>query len=122
MSLSDTRARYADPEIAHEDPSLGTAIERVFDAGQSLLSRRIDLLVEELAAQSWRLFAASICAVIGMGMAFAGWFLAIAGLINALDGRFERFHVQFAIGAAHVALGAAIVLIGRRRLVAKVST
>jgi hypothetical protein len=120
MSLPDARAPY-DPEIADDDPSLGTAIERVFEAGQSLLSRRIDLLVEELAAQSWRLFAASIFAVLGMGMAFAGWFLAIAGLINALDGRFERSNVQFAIGAAHIALGVAIVVIGRQRLIGKAS-
>jgi hypothetical protein len=114
VSLPDTRTRYLDPEVS--DPSLATAVEHVFEAGQSLISKRIDLLVEQLSAQSWHLFAASICAVLGLGLAFAGWLIAMSGLIDALSTQFVRFHVEIAVGLAHVALGVAIAVIGRSRL------
>lgn len=47
-SLHDVHVSYADPGITSEDPTLGDALERVFEAQQALVVRRVDLLLEEI--------------------------------------------------------------------------
>ena len=50
-SLPSSHVSNGDPVADGADPSFGNALERVYGAGQELIVRRIDLLVEELAAQ-----------------------------------------------------------------------
>jgi hypothetical protein len=104
-----------DPTNGATDPTLGNALERVLEAQQTLVVRRIDLLAEKLSAQGWDFLYASISAVVGSIVALFGWIIAMAGVVDALDDRYARFAVELALGAAHVAAGIAIILYHRRR-------
>jgi hypothetical protein len=115
-SLPEMRASYRDPAIAEDDPKLGHALERVFEAGQTLIVRRIDLLVEELSALSTHLLGTLVSAVVGSVVALGGWVIVVAGVIDALDDRFARHWVEIAIGLLHVGIGIGIALLWRRRL------
>ncbi len=114
-SLTEPRATDGEPAVVREDPSLGDALERVFEAGQALIVRRIDLLAEELSAHRFRVLTAGIVDLCAAALALAGWFIAIAGLIDWLDDHFARHAVEVAVGAVHVAAGAAFFALGRRR-------
>src|SRR5262245_18556277 len=106
--LHDVHISYTDSALSH-DPSLGSALERVFEAQQGLVARRIDLLVEEAAAKLRKLLASSLGATVGTVSALAGWFIAIAGLIDALDDRFPRFALEIGLGLLHIGAGAALI-------------
>jgi hypothetical protein len=97
---------YSDPAIDGEDPTLGHALERVFEAQQRLVVRRLDLLIEEISAKLRALIPLSIGAVAAAVAALAGWFFVMAGAIDALDDHFARSTVEIAIGALHIAAGA----------------
>ena len=103
------------PTLDEADPTLGNALERVFEAQQTLVVRRIDLLAEKLTAQGWDFLYASISAVVGSITVLFGWIIAMAGVVDALDDRYARFAVEIALGAAHVVAGIAIILFYRRR-------
>src|SRR4029450_13248303 len=64
-SLPSSHVSTRDPVADGADPSFGNALERVYGAGQELIVRRIDLLVEELAAQGRSLLAASVGTIFG---------------------------------------------------------
>ena len=88
---------------------IGDALERTYEAGQSLIVQRIDLLVAEsklLAQQGGRL-------ALGAFVALAGWLLLVQGLIDALAQRHPRFAVELAMGLAHVGLAALVLLRAR---------
>jgi hypothetical protein len=108
-SLHDVHVSYTDHPITSEDPSLGNAIERVFEAQQSLVVRRVDLLLEEITAKAKSLVTLSIGAIVGAVAALAGWFIAIAGVINALDDTFARSALEIGIGALHIGAGIALI-------------
>jgi hypothetical protein len=103
-----------DSEIARGDQSVVRAAERVVDAGQTLILRRIDLLVEELRAHHWSLFTFAIAALAGVATAVAGYFVALGGIVDWLDDYYARSGVEIAVGALHVAVGAAVLWRGRR--------
>jgi hypothetical protein len=113
--LHDVRVSYRDPAVAGEDPSLGHALERVLEAQQGLVVRRIDLLLEELTAKAKGLVSLSIGAIVGAIAALAGWFIAIAGVIDALDDHFARSAVEIAIGLLHLGAGIALIFYLLRR-------
>ena len=115
-SLPEARVTYRDRDaaIGEADPTLGHAIERVFDAGQTLIVRRIDLLVEELSSMGTQLIAALVSTLLGTVAALVGWGIAVAGIIDALDERFARHWVEIAIGLVHLAAGAALLLWRRK--------
>jgi hypothetical protein len=114
-SLHDVRVSYRDPAITGEDPSLGHALERVLEAQQGLVVRRLDLFVEETAAKAKGLVTISVGALAGAIAALAGWFIAIAGVIDALDDHFSRSWVEIGTGALHIASGVALLLYLFRR-------
>src|SRR5437773_7520151 len=99
-SLTEPRATDGEPAVVREDPSLGDALERVFEAGQALIVRRIDLLAEELSAHRFRVLTTGIVDLCAAAHALAGWFIAIAGLIDWLDDHFARHAVE--VGAVHL--------------------
>ena len=119
-SLHDVHVSYADPEITSEDPTLGDALERVFEAQQALVVRRVDLLLEEITAKAKGLVSLSVGAIVGAVAALAGWFIAIAGVIDALDDRFARSALEIGMGMLHVGAGIALVFYLLRRRIPEV--
>jgi hypothetical protein len=108
-SFHDVQVSYNDSAVpGGGDPTLGHALERVFEAQQTLVARRIDLLIEEATAKLQSLVAISVGAAAGAIAALAGWFFVMVGVIDALDDRFPRSGVEIAIGALHIAAGAAL--------------
>jgi hypothetical protein len=105
-SPHDVHVSYTDPAIDGGDPTLGHALERVFEAQQRLVVRRVDLLIEEITAKLRALLPLSLGAVAAAIAAFAGWFYAMAGAIDALDEHFPRPTVEIAIGVIHIAAAA----------------
>ena len=93
------------------EPSIGRALERTYEAGQSLIVQRIDLLIAEskLLAQSGRLV------VLGAVLALAGWAYLMLGVIDGLAQRYPRFAVELVVGLTHFALGALLLLRARSR-------
>jgi hypothetical protein len=85
------------------------ALERTYEAGQSLIVRRIDLLVAEakLLAQTGAM------AVVGGVIALLGWIYLVQGVVDGLAQRFPRFGVLLAVGLLHV--GGAVLLMLRAR-------
>jgi len=73
-----------DPVADGADPSFGNALERVYGAGQELIVRRIDLLVEELAAQG-RSLLPTVGTIFGAMAVLVGWFFVVAGVVDAID-------------------------------------
>jgi hypothetical protein len=89
--------RDAGPWHLEPDPTLGHALERVVDAGQTLIGRRIDLLVEEeLSALGTRLLSSFVSTVLGGALALVGWLITMAGIVDALDDYFARHVVEIA--------------------------
>ncbi len=108
-SLSDAHVSIA------RDPSLGDALERVVDAGQTLIVRRLDLLVEEFSAQAASLLASSGRVILGGALALLGWVIAVVGAIDVLDDYVARSAVEIAAGLIHVGVGVAIMKAWRGR-------
>jgi len=91
------------------EPSIGDALERTYEAGQSLIVRRVDLLVAEarLLLRDGRTF------LIGSAVAVTGWLYLMHGVTDGLSERYPRFAVELAVGLGHV--GAATLLFLRAR-------
>ena len=83
---------------------MGDALERTVEAGQSLIARRMELLVAEtrgLVHDGGMLLVASAVALIG-------WIYILGAATLELSDHFPRFAVELAVGVLHV--GAAILL------------
>jgi hypothetical protein len=95
----------------NREPGVGDALERAYDASQSLIVQRIDLLVAEskLVAQSGALL------VLGAAVALTGWIFLVHGLIDGLAQRYPRFAVELAVGVAHAGLAGLLFLRARGR-------
>jgi hypothetical protein len=95
----------------NREPTVGDALERTYEAGQSLIVRRIDLLVAEskLLAQSGAM------ALLGGVIALIGWILLVQGVVDGLAQRFPRFAVELVVGFLHVGLAALLLFRVRSR-------
>ena len=114
-SLPSSRVSNGGPVADGADPSFGNAFERVYGAGQELIVRRIDLLVEELTAQGRSLLSATAGTIFAAMAVLVGWLFAIAGVVDAIDDYFPRFAVEIVVGILHVGVGAAITIARRQR-------
>jgi hypothetical protein len=94
----------------HRESSIGDALERTYEAGQSLIVHRIDLLVAEskLLAQS------SGMPLLGGVIALTGW-IYLLGVIDGPALHLPRFAVELGVGIAHIGLAALLFLRGRSR-------
>ena len=110
------------PVADSADPSFGNALERVYGAGQELIVRRIDLLVEELAAQGRSLLSATAGTIFAAMAVLVGWLFAVAGVVDAIDDYLPRFAVEIVVGILHVGVGAAITIARRQWAAQKAST
>jgi hypothetical protein len=93
------------------ESGIGDALERTYEAGQSLIVQRIDLLV----AESKLLATNGAMLALGAAVALAGWLLLVQGVIDGLAQRHPRFAVEVAMGLAHVGLAALVLWRARRR-------
>ena len=98
---TETHHSYPLPTLPEEDPSVAEALERVYDAGQGLLMRRLELLLEEGRG----LLIYALAAGAGLLVAAGGWALVIAGALVALDPGPPRLIAAVVIGCAHLATG-----------------
>lgn len=87
------------------------AVERIYESGQNLLIRRIDLLVEEA-----RMLA------LDAGLAIAGGLIVLLGWVRVMNGAVEglarvmpHHGAELVVGAVHVGLGVGFVLWGHAR-------
>lgn len=95
----------------HREPGIGDALERTYEAGQSLIVQRIDLLV----AESRLLAHNSGIAVLGAVVALAGWVYLMHGVIDGLALQLPRFAVELGVGLAHIAIAVVFLLRARGR-------
>jgi uncharacterized membrane protein YqjE len=116
---TESRTAYRDHAIP-DDPSIGHALERIFDAGQTLIVRRMDLLVMEMSALSAQTIRMVAISVVGGVTTLVGWLILLAGVTDWLDDYFARQAVEIAIGLVHLAVGVALLL--WRRRVARAAT
>lgn len=89
---------------ARRDLGLGQAVEHVYEAGQALIVRRLELSMAEARLFARNGFGFAFAGVV----AFAGWFYFIAGLIDALARDYPRFAVEMSVGGFHVVLALAL--------------
>ncbi|HEY2387063.1 MAG TPA: phage holin family protein [Candidatus Binatia bacterium] len=104
------------------DASATEAVERVLDAGQRLVSERIELArldVEE--ALAGRVARAALVVVPAL-FAFGGWWLLMAAAVTWLDAYTTRATGLAIVGGANVVLGLALVLTGWRSAWAPAAT
>lgn len=102
-------SRGAAPAV-QGDPGFGEAAERVYDAGQALIVRRLELAMSEACV-----LARSAVGFVVVGViVFAGWLYLVAGLIDALARDYPRFGVEMSVGGFHLALGAALLGVFQR--------
>jgi hypothetical protein len=89
----------------NREPTVGDALERTVEAGQSLIVRRIDLLVAEA-----KLFAQSgALAVLGGVVALIGWILLVQGVVDGFAQRFPRFAVELVVAVVHFGIAALLL-------------
>jgi hypothetical protein len=88
------------------EPHVGEALERTYEASQSLIVRRIDLLV----AESRLLAQRGALRLLGVVVALTGWIFLVLGLIDGLAQRYPRFAVEIGVGVAHAVIAALLFL------------
>ena len=93
------------PAGAHAEPSATDAVERVIDAGQRLVTERIELAkldvqdaVSEKVSQTTKILVPAL-------FAFGGWWILIAGVVMALSTYLVLPASLAIVGGAHVLLG-----------------
>jgi len=107
---------------ARNDASATEAVERVLDAGQRLVSERIELArldVEE--ALAGRVARAALVVVPAL-FAFGGWWLLMAAAVASLDPYMTRAASLAIVGGANVVVGLVLVLTGWRSAWAPAAT
>lgn len=93
------------------EPSIGRALERTYEAGQSLIVQRVELLI----AESKQLARSGRVGVLGAFLAITGWIYLMHGVTDGLAQRYPRFGVELAIGLAHLGLAALLLVRTRSR-------
>lgn len=92
----------------HAEPSATDAVERALDAGQRLVSERIELAkldVQDAVAE--KLSLATRVVVPGL-FAFGGWWILMAGVIVLLNAVLVLPATLAIVGGAHVVVAGAI--------------
>ena len=96
--------RLALQSSMRREPSIGAALDRTVEAGQSLILGRFELLLAEVR----KFFQDSAILLIASVIAVTGWVYLMRGLTHGLSEHYPRYAVDLGVGAVHV--GAALVL------------
>jgi hypothetical protein len=94
---------------ARRDAGIGEACDRVFEAGQQLIVRRLELGALEARMLARSGIALGLAALVGI----TGWLYVLSGLVDALARSQPRFAVELGVGAFHVALAFGLVAVSR---------
>jgi hypothetical protein len=108
MATQHEELRLRNGWVSHrttEDPTVTKALERVFEASQSLVVRQLELLLEKART----LVLHALAAVAGILLAAGGWALLIFGALQNLETGLPRLLAFTAVGSAHLILGACVV-------------
>lgn len=112
--MQATESRRARRPARSDPPSLGSALEHTYEAGQQYVNDRLELALLDL--QRWSRRVAVVSAVSGAGAALAalGWIAVMAALV-LWDGAVATETRLLAIGVAHLLAGGAALGVGLRR-------
>lgn len=96
--------------VREEEPTLGSALERTYEAGQQYVTDRLELTLLELRETARGTALAGAGAVLGL----LGW-IAVMGALVLWDLRVSPELRLLVVGAAHLAAGGAALAYGLRR-------
>jgi hypothetical protein len=105
---------YRAPEhgggAAHGEPSATEAVERVLDAGQRLVTERIELAKLDVAdALTERITRGALIVIPGL-FAFGGWWMLMAAVAAFLNNYVTPAQSLTIVGGVHIVLGGGIAL------------
>ncbi len=102
---------HPDRSVAHRaygEPSATDAVERVIDAGQRLVTERIELAKLDVQHAIGDKITQSAAIVVPGLFAFGGWWILMAGLIAFLNAYLVPAASLAIVGGAHVVIGGGI--------------
>ncbi len=94
----------------HSEPSATDAVERVIDAGQRLVTERIELAKLDVQDAVTEKVSQTTKVVVPALFAFGGWWILMAGVVLFLNIYFAMPASLGIVGGAHVLLGGAIAV------------
>jgi hypothetical protein len=98
-----------------EQPSATDAVERVLEAGQRLVTERIELAKLDVQEAVGEKVSQAVAVVVPGLFAFGGWWVLMAGLVALLN-MFLVLPASLAIvGGAHVAIGGGVAFAALKR-------
>lgn len=103
-------------------PSLSSALERVLNASQRVITDRIDLVRLESAAAISRALRGGALLGVGSILISGGWFAAMAIVMVLLDEYVTPTAALAVVALLSVATGGSFVVLGLRRLLAPATT
>ena len=100
---------------ARDGAGVSQALERVHETGQTLLVRRLELLISEVSLEARALideartlFGSGMLAVAGILVALGGWIVTVAGILRWAEAMVPRFAAEISVGLLHCLVGAAL--------------
>lgn len=99
----------------HGEPSATDAVERVIDAGQRLVTERIELAKLEVQDVVSDNIARGVMIVVPGLFAFGGWWILMAGLVAFLNTYFVVPASLAIVGGAHVVIGGGFAAVALKR-------
>ena len=97
------------------DASATEAVERVLDAGQRLVSERIELARLDVEDALTGRVARAALVVVPALFAFGGWWILMAAVVNWLDAYLIPAASLAIVGGANIVIGLGLVFSGWRR-------
>lgn len=104
-----------DPHPSPPEPSLVDSVVRVFEAGQSVVIDRVDLLRFDLRDLASRTLGGAALIAVGAFLLAGAWATLMAAVVVWLQQYLSPFASLAAVAAATAGLGAGAIAVGVRR-------
>jgi len=95
---------------AHAEPSATDAVERVLDAGQRLVTERIELAKLDVQEAVTEKLSQGAMVIVPSLFAFGGWWILMAAVIAFLNSYLTLPASLAVVGGAHVLLGGGVAI------------
>lgn len=102
------------PHPPQAEPSLGSALERTYEAGQQYVNDRLELALLDLQRGGRRVALAAAASGVGAVLALLGW-LSVMGALVLWDARVAPETRLLALGLVHLVVGGAALYAGLQR-------